>query len=299
MEGFLFAGITILAWGSWLAPSQQINFKNQQIKIFYVSISNLMLAFVVGFYQGLDSITFDNFWLPFIGGVIWGVSGYFAFLGTSRIGIARSVGIWSPMNMVVSIIWGVFLFGEFTQSSTRTIILAIFSIIIIISGILIIVFAKQKQESSDTGGLQKAGRRIGLIGAIVAGVLWGSFIIPLRISTVSSWVAAFPMAIGIFASSAVLALFTGKSFTLEKLSDYPRVFLTGILWGIGNYACLKTLELLGTGKGYTIIQLNLAVNTLIGIFIFKEVDPASKSAHLIFGGIIIALAGVMILGSLN
>ncbi|MBN2528557.1 MAG: hypothetical protein JXR76_19365 [Deltaproteobacteria bacterium] len=299
MTGFLFASITIFAWGSWLAPSQQINFKNQQIKIFYVSISNLILAFVVGLFQGLDSITFENFWLPFIGGAIWGISGYFAFLATSGIGIARSVGIWSPMNMVVSIIWGVCLFGEFTQSSVSTIVLAIFSIIIIIAGILIIVFAKQKQEQSDIGEAQKAGRRLGLIGAIVAGVLWGSFIIPLRISSVSSWVAAFPMAIGIFASSAVLALSTRKSFALEKLSDYPRVALTGILWGIGNYACLKTLELLGTGKGYTIIQLNLAVNTLIGIFVFKEVDPKSKSARLIFGGIIISLAGVMILGNLN
>jgi glucose uptake protein len=288
-----------MAWGSWLAPSQNIPFKNQQIKIFYVSISNLVMAFLVGLFQGLHHITLTNFWLPFLGGVIWGISGYFAFLGTSSIGIARSIGIISPMNMVVSIVWGVILFGEFTHSSISTIILAIASVIIIITGIIIIVNAKKTTGDAGNNEVLKKARKTGLMGIMVAGILWGSFFIPVRISDMSTWVAAFPMAVGIFTSSAVMALCAGKSFSLEKKSYYPRVFLSGILWGIGNYACLKTMELLGTGKGFTIIQLNLAVNTLIGIFVFKEVQLKSKAAFLVFFGITLSLAGVILLGNLK
>ena len=32
MLGIFYAVITVLAWGTWLAPSQNVPFKNQQIK---------------------------------------------------------------------------------------------------------------------------------------------------------------------------------------------------------------------------------------------------------------------------
>ena len=44
MLGFVYALVTVLAWGTWLAPSQHIVFKNQQIKTFYVAAANLVLA---------------------------------------------------------------------------------------------------------------------------------------------------------------------------------------------------------------------------------------------------------------
>jgi glucose uptake protein len=33
MLGIFYALITVLAWGTWLAPSQNVPFKNQQIKL--------------------------------------------------------------------------------------------------------------------------------------------------------------------------------------------------------------------------------------------------------------------------
>jgi hypothetical protein len=32
MKGIIFAIITVLAWGAWLAPSQKVQFANPQIK---------------------------------------------------------------------------------------------------------------------------------------------------------------------------------------------------------------------------------------------------------------------------
>jgi glucose uptake protein len=298
VEGIFFAVLTVISWGMWLAPSQRISFKNQQIKIFYVSAANLVLAFFVGLVQGFQHLTLDTFWFPFIGGLIWAVSGYFAFLGTSRIGMAKAVGIWAPMNLLVSIVWGILLFGEFLKTGILNIILSSIAVLTVIAGILLIIFAKGKSEGEESASNSKFIKS-GILGAIGAGILWGSYFIPIRLSDISMWVAAFPMAVGIFTGSTILALMTRTSFLLKKPSHYARVFLTGLLWGIGNYASLRMMELIGTGKGFSIAQLNVAFHALIGIFIFKEVEPRSKAAVKTLAGIALALAGAILLGNLK
>jgi glucose uptake protein GlcU len=64
-DGILFAVITVLSWGTWLAPSQTVPFKNKQIKTFYVALANLILAFSVGLFQGFHHLTLNSFWFPF------------------------------------------------------------------------------------------------------------------------------------------------------------------------------------------------------------------------------------------
>src|SRR5574338_126250 len=105
MLGVLYAAVTVLAWGSWLAPAQNIVFRNQQIKTFYVAAANLALASLVFVLQGARGLTWNVFWLPFAGGLVWAVSGFLAFTGTNRLGMARAYGIWAPLNVMVSIFW--------------------------------------------------------------------------------------------------------------------------------------------------------------------------------------------------
>jgi glucose uptake protein len=298
MPGIFFAIITVLSWGTWLSPSQSIPFKNQQIKTFYVALANLVLALGVGVFQGFEGLTFHTFWFPFAGGLIWAVSGYYAFLGTNRIGIARAIGIWAPLNIIVSILWGMILFGEFLQSDGTGILLTILAVGAIIAGISLIIFSREKKTGEKT--VKTRNRAFtGILGAVIAGILWGSYFIPIRLSSISMWVAAFPLAVGIFTGSLILVLFTGKSIILEKSSYYVRVFITGLLWGIGNYASLRMMELIGTGRGFTIAQLNVALNALFGIFLFKQPHPKSKAALFTFIGIAAALAGGILLGSLK
>lgn len=47
MPTIFYALIPVFAWGTWLAPSQNVRFNNQQIKTFYVGVANLGLAFLV------------------------------------------------------------------------------------------------------------------------------------------------------------------------------------------------------------------------------------------------------------
>jgi len=295
MSGIVYAFITVLAWGTWLAPSQNVPFKNQQIKTFYVASANLVLAFFVALWQGLDQLDWSVFWPPFLGGLIWSASAFCAFTSTSKIGIAKAFGIWAPLNIIVSIIWGAVLFNEFLDTGALNMALLLVSLVIIISGVLIIIFARGGGEKSR----DRKTTLVGIAAAVGAGILWGTYFIPIKLSSASMWVAAFPLAIGIFTGSTLLVLVGRQSIPLEKNTDYFRVCLTGVLWGIGNYGSLLLIETLGAGKGFTIAQLSIVVNALIGIYILKDPRPGTRTASLTMAGCILATFGAIILGNLK
>jgi glucose uptake protein len=295
MLGILYAVLTILAWGTWLAPSQNIRFKNQQIRTFYVAAANLALAAVVMVIQGASTLTLDVFWLPFIGGLVWSVSGFLAFTATSQIGMARAFGIWAPVNVVVSIIWGMFIFNEFLTASMATLLLLSVALGLILAGVLMIIFARgsgERQPVTSFFGL-------GMLSALGAGVLWGSYFIPIKLASVSMWVAAFPLAVGIFVGSSLLALMARQSLSLESAGVVMRVCATGLLWGVGNYGMLLLVGQLGAGRGFTLSQLSVVVNGLVGIFWLKDPPARSRAGVLTLAGCVLATLGGILLGNLK
>ncbi|MFY0654960.1 MAG: hypothetical protein JXQ96_23215 [Cyclobacteriaceae bacterium] len=296
----IYALIAVLAWGTWIAPSQNVNIEGQQTRTFYVTIAVLLLAILATVFVGLDGLNSTTFWYPFIGGLIWAVSGWSAFVGTSNLGMAKAFGIWAPMNIVVSILWGVILFGEFADIETNALLLAIFAFVIIVAGILIIIFAGGGDEDSDEG----KSKFVGLLGALGAGVGFATYFVPITWGSKNAgaafegfnmWIGTLPLAVGMFIGSSILMVISRSSPKLEKGSDYARVLSTGILWGIGNYGALALVDLIGAGKGFTIAQLCVVVNALVGVFILKEPDPKSRAAKLTLLGVLIAIIGGVIL----
>jgi glucose uptake protein len=292
MSGIIYAIITVLAWGTWLIPSQGVSYKNQQIKTFHVAAANLVLATLVILVTGFDQLSMQVFWPPFIGGLIWALGAFCAFTGTSKIGIAKAFGVWAPLNIIVGIIWGAILFQEFPNTGLGNTILLVAAIMIIVVGVLMIIFAKGSGEKSR----DRRTLLIGLAGAVGAGVLWGSYFIPIKLSNVSVWAATFPLAVGIFAGSLLLALLSQQSLRLARRSDYPRTYLTGILWGVGNYGMLLLVDQIGAGRGFTIAQLSLVVNALLGVFWLRDPEPKSRAAIYVLVGSLLATVGCILLG---
>lgn len=295
MLGIVYAIITVLAWGLWMAPSQNIPFKNQQIKTFYVAAANLALATLVFLFQGLRGLTWQVFWMPFLGGLVWSVSGFLAFTATNKLGMARAFGIWAPVNVAVSIFWGVVIFGEFLSSQPLTLALLALSLVIIIAGVLLIIFAKGFGGQSQTLSTFWTG----LLSALGAGVLWGTYFIPIKLSAASMWVAAFPLSMGIFAGSTLLVALTRQPLALGQAGEYLRVATTGIMWGIGNYGMLLLVEQLGAGRGFTLSQLGVVVNGLTGVYLLKDPQPKSRAATLTLVGCVLATLGGILLGNLK
>ncbi len=295
MLGILYAIITVVAWGTWLAPSQTIRFKNQQIKTLYVAAANLVLSIVIALTQDLRALSLATFWPPFAGGLIWAVAGLCAFTATDKLGTARAFGIWAPLNIIVSIIWGAVLFHEFVSLSPGNLALLFGALIMILAGVLMIILPRDEQSAPRP----RRDLLIGLLGALGAGVIWGSYFLPIKASQVSVWISILPLSVGMFAGSVILALLARQSIGLGSERDYVRVSITGVLWTIGNYGSLLLVQTLGAGKGFTIAQLSVVVNALIGVFLLKNPSPRSRAAAFILGGCVLATLGGIILGNLK
>jgi glucose uptake protein len=296
MLSLLYALITVIGWGTWLVPSQKVIFPNQQIKTFYVVAANLMIAIVVALWQGdVWGLTAVTFWPTLLGGVIWSVGGFSAFTSTDKLGVAKAFGIWAPLNIITSLAWGALLFDEFVNFTGKTILLFVAAILTILAGVLLIIFTK----GSDDSRQEPRDLRLGLIGAVGAGVLWGSYFIPIKYSGVSMWAGALPMAMGMAAGSTILALLSRQSWPLAAPGDYVRASLTGTLWSLGNYGMLLLVGILGAGKGFTISQISIVVNALIGIYWLHEPAPQTRAARLTFIGCLLATLGGIVLGNLK
>ena len=113
------------------------------------------------------------------------------------------------------------------------------------------------------------------------------------------WIAALPMAVGIFAGSGVLTLLGRESVRLATTSEYLRLGATGVLWTIGNYGMLLLVEHLGAGRGYTIAQLSVVMNALVGIYALKDPMPGSRAARMTLAGCVVATVGGIWLGNLK
>ena len=167
-----YAIVTVLAWGLWLAPSQTVPLKGQQTRTFYVTLAALLMAVAGALVQGVGSLTALEFWLPFAGGIIWAISGWSAFVGVSHIGMAKAFGIWAPLNILVSIAWGMILFGEFLSTSAVNLALGAGSVVVIVAGILLIVFAGESAADPAVTAKRKVA---GYVGALGAGVGFASY----------------------------------------------------------------------------------------------------------------------------
>lgn len=295
MLSFFYIIIPVLAWGTWLLPSQNIVFRNQQIKTFYVASANLLLSLLVLSIQGVQGLSWNVFWLPFLGGLVWAVSGFLAFTATNRLGMARAFGLWAPVNVLVSIFWGIVIFGEMLHVGSQTLALFVLALVIILVGVLLIIFAKGFGGPAQS----QAAMLPGLLAAVGAGVLWGSYFIPIQLSAASMWVATFPLSVGIFVGSLILVLLPRQSIRLARTSDYLRVAATGLLWGIGNYGMLLLVDAFGAGRGFTISQLGIVVNGLLGVYVLKDPPPRSRAATLTLIGCVCATIGGIMMGGLK
>jgi len=295
MESIFYALITVFGWGTWLAPSQKVIFPSQEIKTLYVVLTNLGIATVVAVWRStIVELAPATFWLTVLGGMIWAVGGLCAFTGTNKLGTAKAFGIWAPLNIIVSLTWGAALFHEFINISPGSIVLLVAAILTILVGILLIIFAKD----TDEGGQERGAFRLGFAGAVGAGILWGSYFIPVKYSGVSPWAGAFPLAIGMTIGGIILALLTRQSWRLKESGDTIRASLTGALWSIGNYGALLLIDAIGVGKGFTISQISVVVSALIGIYWLREPPPKTRAATFTIIGCTLATIGGIVLGNL-
>ena len=318
----LLALVTVVSWGTWIPLAQALPGIPQRSRTFYVTVGNAVFAAVALVASGGHlSFGWREFWLPFVGGLVWTAGNYSAFRASEAIGLARAAGSWTPLNIITAFVWGAFLFGELDSFSAARFALVATALVLVLAGVLLIVSSQEERPAKalvpgaapasgrKPAGATQAGQaawaatganssRRGLLWASAAGVLWGSYFVPAQWAKVPTQVANFPLALGILAAGFALALPAGEPVRLSL--RVTTVQLTaGLLFGIGNLTLLGLVSRVGTGVGFTIAQLSLLVNASIGIWVFKVPRPGSRAANIALAGILVASVGGGLIGAVR
>ena len=70
--------------------------------------------------------------------------------------------------------------------------------------------------------------------------------------------------------------------------------LSGLLWSIGNVFAILSVDYLGEGVGYCVVQASMLVSGLWGILFFKEVQGTTTIAKW-FGSALLTISGILLL----
>jgi glucose uptake protein len=318
----LLALVTVVSWGTWIPLAQAVPGVPQRSRTFYVTVGNAVFAAVALLASGGHlSFGWREFWLPFVGGLVWTAGNYSAFRASETIGLARAAGSWTPLNIITAFVWGALLFGELDSFSAARSALVATALVLVLVGVLLIVSSQDERRTKalvpgavpawgrKPAGAAQAGPgasaaigassyRLGLLWASAAGVLWGSYFVPAQWAKVPTQVANFPLALGILAAGFALALPAAEPVRLSLRVTTVQL-MAGLLFGIGNLALLGLVSRVGTGVGFTIAQLSLLVNASIGIWVFKVPRPGSRAANIALAGILVAGVGGGLIGAVR
>lgn len=309
MTTTLLAAATVLCWGVWIPTAQSIPGITQRTRTLYAAAGNLALA-VMAFLAARTpfSVSWKAFWFPFLGGIVWTIGSLSAFGASQLVGLARAAGSWTPLNIVMSFVWGASLFGELSGLSAGRWASLAAGVALVGIGVSVIVRSQDRVPSAGASGrdVSQTVRRLsdgsylrGILYAVAAGLLWGSYFVPAQWAKVPAEVGNLPLAFGISVAAGLAVLLPGDTPVRLPLRAAVVQLAAGILFGAGDLALLALVPRVGTGTGFTIAQLSLLVNATIGIWVFKVPAPGSPTARRVLIGILVAGVGGFIIALLR
>lgn len=296
----LLAAVMVLALGTWIPLAQLHAGTPDRTRLLYVALGNVVFAGAALAATGGAGLSLDvrGFWLPLLGGVVWTAGNYCVFRASATIGLARAAGTWTPLNIVCAFVWGALLFGELDGfSPTRLAVLGL-AFVAVALGVLLISGSQAQTEARVPGLPRRRLLTPGLLWALAAGVLWGSYFIPAQWAATPAQASNVPLALGILVGALALSLTSGQRLRLAPRATAAQLG-AGVIFGVGNLALLALVSRVGTGTGFTIAQLSLAVNAAVGIWVFHVPSPGSSQARRVLTGIAVAGVGGGVIAALR
>ncbi|MBI2329765.1 hypothetical protein HYU94_00005 [Candidatus Daviesbacteria bacterium] len=196
-----------------------------------------------------------------------------------NLGLARAVPVSSSLVIILSFLWGGLVFGEMPSSLAA----GFLGIGLIIAGVILI---------SATGNIESQNTKKGLAAAVLAGAIWGSQLVPLKLGNVATQDFFFPVCLGIMLSGLVIFIIKKGRFRKEAIKES---LLSGLIWNIGNLLSLISLSIIGLSKMGPISQSSTLVAVLWGVFYFKEITESRQKIQILIGALVL-ISGVITLG---
>lgn len=274
--GLLAALGAALAWGSYVVPFKQSKSDNLVQFQALMAVGVFMFALIVSLVFRFP-INF-NFYAIF-SGIMWASANVLSLVVVFDLGISRGVPVWVSIVILTSFLWGSLFFKELPTG----LLVGFLGIALIVLGVISV---------GSTGNIESKNTKRGLILAILAGVIFGSQFVPLKLSHLAARDFFFPMSFGIVATGLCLAIFKRVRFENRGVGA---ALLSGAIWNFGNLLAIAAISLIGLAKGFPITQASVLVAVLWGLYYFKEITQRKQVMQVLIGAVIL-LTGVAVLG---
>ena len=278
MEGFLYALIPALTWGSLVLVSEKLggNSYNQTLGI---TIGSLLFAIVMSFINPPEWSTL--IWIVgIISGIGWAFGQLFQFNSVKEMGVSKTVPISTGLQILGNTVFAVVVFKEW--NTTATIILGVIAVIFLIAGVLLTSYG-------DSKGKNEGSMKKGIVYLIISTAGFVTYVIVVRWFDIDGWSAILPQAIGMFIAAFLLSI---KHKPFNKYAG--RNILTGIMWATGNIGLLLANPKVGVAIAFSFSQMGIVISTLGGIFLLGEKKSKKQMMFVIIGCVLVIAGGVMI-----
>jgi hypothetical protein len=161
-------------------------------------------------------------------------------------------------------------------------------------------------------GIKWKRRTLGILAAMIGtGIYGGSIMAPMKWAPDDAKGLGYLISFGIGASIVTMSLWIVRfaysahrhksfvkgyqilpSFHLRKMWLHGGT--AGLLWSIGNFFSIISVDYLGEGVGYSVVQSSMLVAGLWGIFYFKEVKGVETIAKW-FASAVLTVCGIILL----
>lgn len=136
--------------------------------------------------------------------------------------------------------------------------------------------------------------------SLLSGAVFGTYLIPYKFSEMGDMEFLFPFSVGVCVASVVLvAILTLKQRKSFGYPPVPTLFAlgSGIIWMLGTLAIFWAIAddgMFGYAVGYPLLQLNLVVNQMWGVFVFGEYATKQGRKKLTISTIVILVGAVLL-----
>jgi glucose uptake protein len=271
LSGVVGALIAAFCWGSYLVPLKRYPELPTAKLQWWASVAIFVSSLLLWLTRGMPAL---SAW-GVMAGLFWTLGGRLSFEAVRHEGLAGASTRWMGVGILTSFAVGYFVFHE-----AVVLVWGLGGLMLLLVGL---AFAGGGPGSG--GGLPWR--------SVLAGLVFGTYLVPLRLSGVSALDFAPPMALGILLGALPL----GWHARHHRVTSGVRwlLLLAGLVWNVANVASFYAISGLGLAVGFPLTQLALVVSLAWGILAFGEV-PGRKARLRIALGAALLLAGASSLG---
>lgn len=247
-----------------------------------------------------------------------------SFQAIDYVGVAVAQGIWGGIAMVISYIWGTFLFGEIPSN----IGLSVFALCLLVTGVLFIAFCEMLGRSkifslprtlfrrtsdseletellisneisvASAAAIETSDYITGILWACCVGIFGGSILAPLHYVPEQGLIFLPSFGIGALLTSPIVLLLqiacTGEVPDFHWKDALVTGMISGFIYNTGNALSIIAITSIGYGIAYPILQCAVLVSGLWGIFLFKEITYGPAICVFFTGGFTLLLGGILL-----